>query len=220
MARLFNAARRKKSKYRFTNLGLENYKLLTFSIKSSMDRINLTTLIALTPFLEGDEPNLVRYLNEPAIVANTLMIPSPYAEQDAHDWIALTQKNAEQYGRYTNWAIRHAEVGLIGGIGRMVQTGLEGHRDEIGYWLAAPFRGQGIMPMAIQAFTRKLFEEEGLVKITANVFMHNRASARALEKVGFISEGVLKQHYYKNGIYLDALAYALFKPEVLQEHSV
>jgi len=26
MARLFNAARRKKSKYRFTNLGLENYK--------------------------------------------------------------------------------------------------------------------------------------------------------------------------------------------------
>jgi len=26
MARLFNAARRKKSKYRFTNLDLENYK--------------------------------------------------------------------------------------------------------------------------------------------------------------------------------------------------
>jgi RimJ/RimL family protein N-acetyltransferase len=175
------------------------------------DRINLTAVIALTPFLAGDEPNLVRYLNEPAIAANTLMIPSPYSEQDARDWIALTQKNADQYGRYTNWAIRHAEMGLIGGIGRMVQTGLEGHRDEIGYWLAAPFRGQGIMPLAIAAFVQQLFKE-GLIKITANVFIHNRASARALEKVGFVSEGVLKQHYYKNGVYLDALAYALFKP--------
>jgi RimJ/RimL family protein N-acetyltransferase len=175
------------------------------------EKIIINDLIALTEFRPEDKSNLVRYLNDPVIYRNTLTIPSPYAETDADTWFSKVAGNKEKFGRQTNWAIRHKEAGLIGGIGCMVKTGLGGHRDEIGYWLAEPFRGQGIMTEVVRQLTEHLFATRPLVRIEAHVYDYNPASARLLGKAGFQQEGFRRKFAMKDGQYIDAILLAKIK---------
>ena len=103
-------------------------------------------------------------------------------------------KRPSSKGDPSNWAIRNAEDHLIGGCGfNDFQMG-KSHRAEIGYWLAKPFWGQGIMTAVVRRACQYAFEEFGLVKIIAHVNATNPASARVLEKCGFEQEGYLKKH--------------------------
>ena len=175
------------------------------------NKIIINDSISLTDFFPEDKSNLVRFLNDPVLYNNTLSIPNPYAETDAEKWFALLRETKEKYGMVINWAIRHGELGVIGGIGSFMHTGKEGHKDEIGYWLAEPFRGHGLMTEIIGRFSEYLFETRLLVRIEAWVFAHNPASARVLEKNGFEKEGYARKYARKNGAFFDAILYAKIK---------
>jgi ribosomal-protein-alanine N-acetyltransferase len=49
--------------------------------------------------------------------------------------------------------------------------------------------------------------------LTAHVFDFNIASARVLEKNGFVLEGLLRKHFRKDGKLVDARIYGLLKGE-------
>ena len=171
--------------------------------------IQINALLALTPFELGDKPNLVRYLNDPVIYRNTLRIPSPYTEADADTWLSNAQETREKNGFVSNWVIRHRELGLIGGIGCFLRTGIEGHLDEIGYWLGEPFRGKGIMTECVHGLCNRLWETRPpLVRIEAKVHAYNPASARVLEKAGFEREGFARKLTLKNGELIDTILMA------------
>lgn len=171
--------------------------------------ISLSEHLSLTPFEPGDQANLVRYLNDPVLYQNTLRIPSPYTAADADQWINMALENRALHGQTYNWAIRHDVHGVIGGIGAFLRTGVEGHLDEIGYWLGAPFRGQGIATNAVQVLSNWLFETRpALVRIEAVVHSNNPASARVLEKAGFEREGYARKHTIKNGELIDVILMA------------
>jgi RimJ/RimL family protein N-acetyltransferase len=167
--------------------------------------------VRLTEFRASDKPALVEHLRAKEIYDRTLRIPYPYTEADADEWLGIVAKTTQQQGRPVHWAIRNAEDYLIGGCGfDGFQVG-KSHRAEIGYWLAKPFWGHGIMTAVVRRLCQYAFEEFGLVKITAHVFATNSASARVLEKCSFQQEGFMKKHYQKDGQYLDARLYALLK---------
>lgn len=160
--------------------------------------------IALTPFEPGDLDALPRYLNHPVIFRNTLNIPAPYTEADAQFWLDKVAAMEQEHGMRPNWAIRHDEHGLIGGIGCFLRNGTEGHSDEIGYWLAEPYWGRGLMTEAVQVFCNWLFATRPpLVRLEAIVFQHNPASLRVLEKAGFQQEGFLRKGRKKQDAYID-----------------
>jgi RimJ/RimL family protein N-acetyltransferase len=165
----------------------------------------------LTEFRLSDTDNLVRYLNDRDIYDRTLRIPYPYTEASADEWIAILAKTTQQQGRPVSWAIRQADGALIGGVGfQDIQVG-KSHRAEIGYWLAKPFWGRGVMTAVVGKACNYAFEEFGLVKIVAHVFATNPASARVLEKCGFVQEGFLRKHHLKDGHHLDSQLYALLR---------
>lgn len=56
---------------------------------------------------------------------------------------------------------------------------------EIGYVLSKDHWGQGLMPEAVQAVIRWLFDEEKLDFVICGHFDHNRRSRRVIEKCGF-----------------------------------
>ncbi len=164
--------------------------------------------VTITPYQPEDKAALVEYLNDEDVAHNTLRIPHPYTEKDADEWLEFAAQQEEKLGCYANWAIRNAEGKLIGGIGRLLLYGKDAHVDEIGYWLAKPMRGRGIMTRAVKAYCNYLFENEGLTRITATVFSYNPASARVLEKADFQREGYLRKHYKKDGKSLDGILFA------------
>lgn len=163
--------------------------------------------ICLTKYSEADKPALVEWLNDRNIYERTLRIPYPYSPADADRFLSLIAECEHRAGQ-EHWAIRRADE-VIGGVGLEGESG--GHRAEIGYWLATPFWGQGIMTDVVRRVCRHAFDDLGLVKITAHVFLHNPASARVLEKCGFTQEGLLRKHFVKDGALIDVRLFGLVR---------
>src|SRR5690606_12348842 len=86
-----------------------------------------------------------------------------------------------------------------------------GHKAEIGYWLAKPWWGRGIMTAVVGKACEYAFSRWQLVRITAHVFESNIASARVLEKNGFEFERLLRKHHLKDGRFLDSRLFALVR---------
>lgn len=171
--------------------------------------IKINDRISLTEFRETDKAALVKYLQDAEISKNTLTIPYPYTEKDAEVWLKIVFEKYETIGDSTEFVIRNSDDELIGGIGRLVLKGINAHADEIGYWLAQPFRGQGVMTEVVEKFTKHCFEFfPNLVRIEARVFDFNIGSQRVLEKAGYEKEGFLRKAYLKDGVLIDAFLFA------------
>lgn len=171
-------------------------------------RISISPDVELTGFMHHDRANLIRFLNDESVAQNTLTIPAPYTEKDAAEWFKFVADVDHTLGWQTNWAIRHRTEGCIGGIGVFAKNGKEGHLDEIGYWLAQPFRGMGLMTETVRQFTEfQFFTRPALVRLQAFVFSHNPASMRVLEKAGYQYEGLVRKLYKKNGQLIDGVLF-------------
>jgi len=180
----------------------------SFCMSIFVDKIIINDRVSLTDFYPEDKPNLLRYLNDPELHRNTLTVPNPYTEADADKWLGYVKETKAKHGMQVNWAIRHNTLGVIGGAGAFMHSGTDGHKDEIGYWLASDFRGKGVMTEIVGLYTDFLFAIRPLVRIEAWVFAHNPASARVLEKNGFEKEGYARKFARKNGEFYDAMLYA------------
>jgi [ribosomal protein S5]-alanine N-acetyltransferase len=171
--------------------------------------IPINARIVLTEIRENDKTSLIRYLNDLTIFNNTLMIPNPYTEASADFYLNLCRESEKNHGFVANFAIRDRASGnLIGGCGRFVK---DIHKDEIGYWLAEPFRHQGIMTAVINGLCQHLFDTTELVRIEAIVFSENTASTKTLEKAGFQREGFMRKYVVKNGEMKDLFMYSRLK---------
>ena len=162
----------------------------------------------ISDIISGDQAAYIEHLKEKQIYDQTLAIPYPYTQADADWWIKNVSEVTKKQGRSVNWAIRDANHQLVGGIGFHDFELGKSHKAELGYWLAKPYWGQGLMTKAVQVVTPLGFKEFGLVRITANVFHFNTGSARVLEKAGYRLEGVLYKHYKKDGNIFDGKLYA------------
>jgi [ribosomal protein S5]-alanine N-acetyltransferase len=67
------------------------------------------------------------------------------------------------------------------------------------------------MTEEVGTFTDFCFNNFPLRRIYAEAFANNPASARILEKAGFVFEGRLKNNVLKDGAVLDSLLYAKTK---------
>jgi ribosomal-protein-alanine N-acetyltransferase len=95
-----------------------------------------------------------------------------------------------------------------GGIGVHVGEDVHRHVASIGYWLGEEFWGQGVMSEVVPAFVNYCFANLPLHRIYAEAYENNPASARILEKAGFVMEGRLRKNVIKDGQILDSLLYA------------
>ena len=132
--------------------------------------------------------------------------PYPYRLSDAREWIDFATTQSPE----ANFAIA-SDRELIGGIGITLQSDVNRHSAEIGYWLGEPHWGQGIATAALLAMTDWAFAQFDLVRLYGEVFEWNPASGRVLEKAGYEFEGRLRQSIIKDGQVIDALLYAIVR---------
>ncbi len=176
-------------------------------------RIPVSNGVYLSAVCLSDKAALLEHLRTKDVYNTTLNIPHPYSALDAERWIQKRIEHTQGVGLEVTFAIRIPDSGLIGVVSsENFEPGLT-HKAEIGYWLAKPFWGQGIMTDAVRAFTDYAFSKLHLLRLTAHTFESNLASARVLEKNGFKLEGYLRKHLQKNGQLLDARLYGLLKED-------
>lgn len=73
----------------------------------------------------------------------------------------------------------------------------------LGYHIDAAFEGKGLMSEAVEKSIEYMFEEQKLHRIMANYMPSNVRSARLLNKLGFVIEGLAKKYLLINGQWED-----------------
>ena len=159
----------------------------------------------LRPWNISDLSSLVKHANNWNVAKNlTDKFPHPYSESDGKAFIEFaTMDNPIHI-----FAI-DVDGQAVGGIGIHLQTDIHRKNAELGYWLAEPFWGQGIVSEAIKQAVDFAFTTYDIDRVFARPFGTNLASQRVLEKNNFILEGRFDQVLIKNGETLDELVYAI-----------
>jgi len=127
--------------------------------------------------------------------------------EDAQELIRSIEK-AVQSNEGITWGIQWPEDSLlIGTIGfwRIIK---EHYRAEIGYMLHPDYHGQGLMREAMEAVLEYGFGRMNLHSVEANINPGNLASAKLLEKSGFVKEAHFRENYYYDGKFIDTVIYS------------
>jgi ribosomal-protein-alanine N-acetyltransferase len=154
--------------------------------------------------------SLVRYANNRRVWIHLRdRLPHPYTEADGIAWIEYATNTTP----VTNLAIEY-QGEAIGSIGLTLQDDIETGTAEVGYWLGEPFWGRGLATTALRAFCQWGFIHFALRRFYAGVMKDHASSRRVLEKVGFVLEGVHRQHVCKAGKVQDQAYYGLLCGEL------
>ena len=167
------------------------------------------TKVSLRPLERSDAPELLPWVNDPA-VTSTLLMHRPVNLQAEEAFIdEMTKSETEVVV-----GITLKESGkLIGAAGlnpihfqsRQAQFGIFiGDKDE---W------GKGYATEATSLLTRYAFETLNLNRVWLHVTEENTAAIRAYEEVGFKREGLLRQAHYREGRYQNVVAMAIVREE-------
>ena len=88
-------------------------------------------------------------------------------------------------------------------------------RAELGYMLARPHWGVGLMHEALRAVVAFAFDGLKLNRIEADIDPRNSASARSLARLGFVEEGYLRERWIVDGEVSDTALYGLLRSDWL-----
>ena len=165
---------------------------------------------AIRPYEQADVRRVAELANNIKVARNLAdVFPHPYTDADAEAWWTMVRD------RLSTEAFAIAVDGIFaGGISWHPQGDVKRHTVLIGYWLGEPYWGRGIATWAVGAIVAHAFgARPEMVRVCADVFGWNPASARVLEKNGFQLEGVLRRGVCKFGEYTDLLCYGLVRDE-------
>jgi len=84
----------------------------------------------------------------------------------------------------------------------------------IGIELVPDARGQGYGTEAQALVARYLFEHTGVNRVEAQTDIENVAEQRALDKAGFVREGVLRGSQFRAGAHHDLVSYSILRADV------
>ena len=145
--------------------------------------------------------------------------PHPYTVDERRKWLESVVSSSPTY----DFAIcpvdklDHSDydsIPAIGGIGVKPRSNVEHRTMGVGYWLGESYWGRGIATAAVKGFSAWAFEAfPHLLRLEAEVFAHNVASARVLTKAGYTLEGRKRQAIEKDGVVMDLLVFGLLRDE-------
>jgi RimJ/RimL family protein N-acetyltransferase len=149
--------------------------------ESSTPVLETERLVLRAPRFE-DAKAIARHANDRRIAENTTRIPHPYRLADAEAFIAAVNKSEGELAFLIT--LDDAPIGACG----LAQ--LDGPEPDIGYWLGAPYWGNGYATEAARAVIDHAFSVLDYEALQAGARCTNPASRRVLEKCGFQWTGV------------------------------
>ena len=171
-------------------------------------------VISLRPWGEnGDVEAITAACNDRAIAEFLDIIPSPYTEDDAREYIDRTRQGWLE-GTTSNFAVvlGGAAVGSIGVQWADPEQGVA----EVGYWVAPEARGKGICTRALRLVSRWVLGQDGMERLQLRADEQNPASRKVAENAGFTQEGVLRSSHFNPRLNrrIDFVMYSLLPGEL------
>ena len=169
----------------------------------------LTDRLRLRPLHGGDAEALFAIFSDPKVMRYWSTEPWTSSEQ-AHSMIALDEAGMAAGEHLRLGLVRGGDAALLGtcSLFRIDRTC---RRAEIGYALASAAWGQGYMHEGLRRLVDYGFNELGLNRIEADIDPRNGNSARSLERLGFVREGLLRERWIVGQEVSDSALYGLLR---------
>ena len=162
--------------------------------------------ITLHTWTPADKPALMALCNAVDRTFLSDRLPYPYTEADADWWLGMVAENEGKEGVWRAIVVDGLIVGSIS-VERMADENRAA--GSMGYMILTPFWSQGIGTEAVRQICGIAFRELALERIIGEVFPENLASARVLEKNGFLLEETKVRAVVKGGTAVDVRVYRL-----------
>ena len=176
-----------------------------------MDRPTLhTERLTLRPLTLADAADLHRLVNDVEIARNTMMIPHPYPEGLAEEWIGTHQEKFEKNTEIVFGIERREDGAFIGVIGVIPEPH---DMAEFGYWIGQEYWNHGYATEAAAAVIDYTFRTLSVNRVEALHFVRNPASGRVMEKCGMKYEGTLREARKKWDEYVDVKVYSILRSD-------
>jgi ribosomal-protein-alanine N-acetyltransferase len=138
-------------------------------------------------------------------------------------WTTIAQANAavdearadHASGASVHYVIEQRSSGALIGSCALYAFLAQSRCATLGYLLSRPHWGQGYASEAMRVLLCHAFAELDLNRVEADVHPCNTGSAKALEKMGFLSEGLRRERWIVDGKKHDTAAYALLRRDWL-----
>ncbi|MEA2150118.1 MAG: hypothetical protein QOD69_1948 [Solirubrobacteraceae bacterium] len=141
-------------------------------------------VVALRAYTGADIPALVEICQDPEIARWTL-VPSPYAEADAHAWLQRVAEGQASGARATFAVAGAADHRVLLGSASIQAIDWDLRAADLGYMLAAPARGRGLATRAVELLAGWAFGTLGLERLELRTMPENAASVALAARAGF-----------------------------------
>lgn len=170
-----------------------------------------TERLLLRPLDAGDQAALFAVFSDPEVMRYWSSPPWTALEQ-AGQYIASAGQDLAA-GAMLRLGIEVAATGQLAGQAALHHFDRQNRRCEVGYALGRAHWGKGYLAEALGAMLDYGFASLELNRVEADIDPRNAASARALERLAFRHEGLLRERWIVGGEVCDTDFYGLLRSD-------
>ncbi len=168
--------------------------------------------LLMRPYKAKDAEQVWPVLCREEISAMTLRIPHPCPREFVEDWFDFIDEKRMQGIACEFGLFEKADGSYVGNCG--LADILHRHNQaDVVYFIAPEKWGRGFATEALREAVDYAFDRLHLERISGRCFADNAPSRRVMEKVGFVSEGVLRHDIFRDGAYRDVCCLGLLSGE-------
>ena len=182
-----------------------------FRMPSFTDVTIPTARLLLRPMAPRDADAVFAMRSDP-VVQRYGSHPPWTDRQTAVDYIERNMQ-AMADGTHAQFAIERREDAAVVGTCTLFHLDAQCRSAEVGYVLRVPEWGKGYASEAVSAMLDWGFEQLDLNRVGADVDPRNTPSVRAVERLGFVREGHLRERWIVGGEICDSWIYGLLARE-------
>ena len=145
---------------------------------------------------------LYEMFTHPKLYANTMQLPYPSREQ----WRQRLSEPGD--GTYNLVAVVGDKVVGMFGLHTFPGRPRRHHAAAVGLTVHEDWHGKGVGSALMRAGLNLADNWLGLTRLELEVYTDNEAAIRLYERFGFEREGLLRQHVYRDGHYVDSYTMA------------
>lgn len=140
------------------------------------------------------------------LVSNNVYDSFDEAKKKERDWFekAVGEYDENKPEFYSMGVFNDGEL-----IGNVIaeKMDFENKKCEIGFWIGKDYQRKGYATEAVKTFLDSLDKKFGFSRFEACHYSDNYAPSGVLKKIGFRADGLEKQVYKKEGVWIDKVFY-------------
>jgi RimJ/RimL family protein N-acetyltransferase len=169
--------------------------------------------VRLEPLTEAHIPGLTAVGSDPSIW-RYLLYGEVTSLEKMEEWVSelLVKRNS---GTDQPFAVVHLATGQIVGSTRYMDIRPEHRGLEVGgTWYGTAFQRTAVNTEAKYLLLRHAFEQLGCIRVQLKTDLRNERSQKAIERIGAVREGVLRNHMIlPNGTYRHSVYFSILDNE-------